>query len=184
MKLQFCRTRSLCLLAFPVRRAEGLPRRLWREGREPGVPPPGCKSALPLARAPRPDLGRDHRDDADDLRLRRKPVRIEAVGRPGQIVSHALKGAGPSSASRVVSAVQNTLSGRYRVSSPVSRICSEREELLEQIKERVALAVDEGLAGLALRLQRIEFLLEPLLGGFAGVDRTANPCIPTSGAFG
>src|SRR6267154_4067778 len=34
------------------------------------------------------------------------------------------------------------------------------------------LAVDEGLAGFALCLQRIEFLLEPLLGRLAGVDRT------------
>jgi hypothetical protein len=43
----------------------------------------------------------------------------------------------------------------------------------------VALAVDEGFAGFALRLQRIEFLIEPLLGRFAGVDRTANPCVPS-----
>src|SRR6516225_10011657 len=42
----------------------------------------------------------------------------------------------------------------------------------------VALADDEGLAGLALRLQRIEFLFEPLLGGFAGVDGAANPRVP------
>ena len=42
----------------------------------------------------------------------------------------------------------------------------------------VALAGDEGLAGLALRLQRIEFLLEPLFGGFAGVDGAANPGVP------
>jgi putative spermidine/putrescine transport system permease protein len=35
----------------------------------------------------------------------------------------------------------------------------------------VPLAVDERLAGFALRLQRIEFLLEPLLGRLAGVDR-------------
>src|SRR5215831_5479673 len=42
----------------------------------------------------------------------------------------------------------------------------------------VALAGDEGLAGLALRLQRIEFLFEPLLGGFAGVNGAANPCVP------
>src|SRR5215471_17103233 len=41
----------------------------------------------------------------------------------------------------------------------------------------VPLAVDERLAGLALRLQRIEFLLEPLFGGFAGVDRTTNSCV-------
>src|SRR5438270_4941537 len=38
----------------------------------------------------------------------------------------------------------------------------------------VALAVDEGLASFALRLQRIEFLLEPLFGRFAGIDRTAS----------
>ena len=43
----------------------------------------------------------------------------------------------------------------------------------------VALAGDESLAGLALRLQRVEFLLQPLLGGFAGVDRAANPFLPT-----
>src|SRR6516162_3994621 len=42
----------------------------------------------------------------------------------------------------------------------------------------VALAGDEGLAGLALSLQRIEFLFEPLLGGFAGVDGAVNPCVP------
>jgi hypothetical protein len=34
----------------------------------------------------------------------------------------------------------------------------------------MALALDEGLAGLTLRMQRIERLLQPLLGGFAGVD--------------
>ena len=37
----------------------------------------------------------------------------------------------------------------------------------------VPLAADVGLAGFALRLQRVELLLEPLLGGFAGVDRAA-----------
>ena len=42
----------------------------------------------------------------------------------------------------------------------------------------VALTGDKGLAGLALCKQRIEFLLEPLLGGFAGVDGAANPCVP------
>jgi len=42
----------------------------------------------------------------------------------------------------------------------------------------VPLAVDEGLAGFTLCLQRIEFLVEPLLGGFAGVDRAADGSIP------
>src|SRR6266446_1979775 len=53
----------------------------------------------------------------------------------------------------------------------------------------VALAADVGLAGFALRLERIELLLEPLLGGFASVDRAALParvtprhrCPPSSG---
>jgi hypothetical protein len=38
----------------------------------------------------------------------------------------------------------------------------------------VPLAVDEGLAGFTLRLQRIELLLEPLLGRFAGVNCTTD----------
>src|SRR5215475_11329197 len=42
----------------------------------------------------------------------------------------------------------------------------------------VPLAVDEGLAGLALRLQRIELLLKPLLGRFAGVDRASTGSAP------
>src|SRR5207249_7807470 len=37
----------------------------------------------------------------------------------------------------------------------------------------VPLAADIGLAGFALRLQRVELLLKPFLGGFAGVDRAA-----------
>ena len=37
----------------------------------------------------------------------------------------------------------------------------------------VPLAADEGLAGFALRGERIELLLQPFLGGFAGVDRAA-----------
>ena len=46
----------------------------------------------------------------------------------------------------------------------------------------VQLAADEGFAGFALCLQRIEFLFEPLLGRFAGVDRTANPSTLTRAA--
>jgi hypothetical protein len=42
----------------------------------------------------------------------------------------------------------------------------------------VPLAANEGLACLALRLQRIDFLFEPLFGGFAGVDCAANSCVP------
>src|SRR5205085_3591002 len=43
----------------------------------------------------------------------------------------------------------------------------------DQYPALVALAADEGLAGFALRRERIEFLLQPFLGGFTGVDRAA-----------
>src|SRR5271170_2522162 len=42
----------------------------------------------------------------------------------------------------------------------------------------VPLAVYEGLAGLTLRLQRIELLLEPLLGRFASIDRASDGSVP------
>src|SRR5207247_11471720 len=37
----------------------------------------------------------------------------------------------------------------------------------------VTLAADVGLAAFALRVERVELLFEPLLGGLAGVDGTA-----------
>src|SRR5439155_15269084 len=37
----------------------------------------------------------------------------------------------------------------------------------------VALAADVGFAGFALRLERVEFLFEPFLGGLTGVDGAA-----------
>src|SRR5208283_5425232 len=40
----------------------------------------------------------------------------------------------------------------------------------------VLLAGDVGLAGFALRIERIELLLEALLRRFAGVDGAADPC--------
>ena len=40
------------------------------------------------------------------------------------------------------------------------------------------MARDEGLAGFALRLQRIEFLFEPFLGRLAGIDRTPDGSVP------
>src|SRR6266852_2776509 len=52
----------------------------------------------------------------------------------------------------------------------------------------VTLAADVGIAGFALCLERVELLLEPFLGGFAGVDRAAlaarvtprHRCLPSS----
>src|SRR6202047_505743 len=42
----------------------------------------------------------------------------------------------------------------------------------------VSLALDEGLTSFALRLKRIELLLEPLLGRLAGVDCTTDFSAP------
>ena len=36
------------------------------------------------------DLGRNHRDNTDDLSLRRKPVGIEIIGRPRKIFAHTV----------------------------------------------------------------------------------------------
>ena len=44
---------------------------------------------------------------------------------------------------------------------------------LDQPPALAGLALDERLAGLALGIERVEVLLQPLLGGFAGVDRAA-----------
>ena len=38
-----------------------------------------------------PNFGSDHRNDADDLRLRCEPVWIEGIGRPGKVVVHAVE---------------------------------------------------------------------------------------------
>ena len=44
---------------------------------------------------------------------------------------------------------------------------------LDQPPSLAPLAADESLASLALRVQRVEVLLQPFLGRFAGVDRAA-----------
>ena len=36
------------------------------------------------------------------------------------------------------------------------------------------LALDKGFAGFTLGVQRVELLLQPFFGGFAGIDRTAQ----------
>src|SRR5580704_676915 len=62
-------------------------------------------------------------------------------------------------------------------SRPVHRRAGEPAVIISRVQAHpafVPLAVDEGLAGFALRLQRIELLLEPLLGRFAGVDHTTD----------
>jgi len=60
---------------------------------------------------------------------------------------------------------------------PIDRRAGEPDVIIHRAPAHPAfgpLAVDEGLANFALCLQRIEFRVEPLLGGFAGVDRAAD----------
>jgi hypothetical protein len=42
-------------------------------------------------RVPLSHFRRDYRNNADDLRLRRQPAGIEAIGRPRQIFGHAVE---------------------------------------------------------------------------------------------
>ena len=61
-------------------------------------------------------------------------------------------------------------------SRPIDRGAGEPAVIIARAQAHpafVALARDKGLTGFALGLQRIELLFEPLLGRFAGVDRTA-----------
>src|SRR5271169_7034629 len=47
----------------------------------------------------------------------------------------------------------------------------------------VPLAVYEGFAGLTLRLQRIELLLEPFLGRFASINCASDGSVPPRGCW-
>src|SRR5690348_6356199 len=65
-------------------------------------------------------------------------------------------------------------------SGPVHRRAGEPAVIIRRAQAHpalVPLAVDEGLARFALRLQRIELLFEPLLGRFAGVNRTTDASV-------
>ena len=60
---------------------------------------------------------------------------------------------------------------------PLHRPAGDAAIVIELRQDRpalVLLAEDEGLARLPLCIERVEGLLEPLLGGFAGVDRAAG----------
>jgi hypothetical protein len=64
---------------------------------------------------------------------------------------------------------------------PIHRRAGETAVIISRVQAHpafVPLALDEGLTGFALRLQRIELLFEPLLGRLGGVDRTADGCVP------
>jgi hypothetical protein len=65
-------------------------------------------------------------------------------------------------------------------SGPINRGAREPAVIISRAEAHptfVPLARDEGLTGFALRLQRIELLFEPLLGRFAGVNRTTDASV-------
>src|SRR3984957_1446032 len=71
-------------------------------------------------------------------------------------------------------------------SGPIHRRAGEPTVIISRPQADPAfmpLAVDEGLAGFALRLQRIELLFEPFLGRFASVDPTADCSVPPPGSW-
>src|SRR5437868_15268214 len=67
-----------------------------------------------------------------------------------------------------ISASRRCAAGRSRLPPEIVIAVSRQQPTL------VLLAANVGLAGFALRRERIEFLLEPCLGGFAGVDRATS----------
>src|SRR6202030_2382537 len=89
----------------------------------------------------------------------------ERAGQPVDLVhDHDIDPAGPDIAEQILQRRSLYITAR----EPAIVIAG-----FGQYPALVALAADEGLAGFALRRERVEFLLEPFLGGFAGVDRAA-----------
>jgi hypothetical protein len=74
----------------PSPRRAGFPRRgrLWRQRFQHCLPKTDHLIAVGLSY---PGFRRDHRENADDLRLRRQPVGIEPIGRPGQVFMYAVE---------------------------------------------------------------------------------------------
>src|ERR1700737_2777237 len=118
-------------------------------------------------RARRVELLR-HRDERDSLGVEEfdQPSKIgERAGQPVDLIDdHDVDPAGPDVGDQVLQG------GSLQIATGISAIVIAGSD---QYPALVALAADEGLAGFTLRRERIEFLLEPFFGGFAGVDGTA-----------
>src|SRR5208282_6627892 len=109
-----------------------------------------------------------HRDERHRFSVEEFDQPRKIGKRPGQPVDlvddHDVDPAGPNIAEEVLQRRSLYITAR----EPTVVIAG-----LGQYPALVALAADIGLAGFALRRERVEFLLEPFLGGFAGVDRAA-----------
>ncbi len=69
--------------------------------------------------------------------------------------------------------------------SALTPVAGVRDLRLErELCNKALLAPDERLAGFALGMERVEVLFQPLLGGFAGIDRTAERADAAPGVAG
>src|SRR6516162_5321408 len=100
---------------------------------------------------------------AGDLALELGKGQQHIEGQPAHLVDdHDLDPAGPDIGEQVLQR------------GPLQIAAGEPAIIITGLRQHpafVLLAADVGLTGFALRGQRVEFLLQPLLGGFAGVDR-------------
>src|SRR3989440_6559244 len=119
-------------------------------------------------RARRVELLR-HRNERHTLCVEEldQPGKIgERAGQPVDLVDdHDVDPAGPDIADQILQRRSLYITAR----EPAIVIAG-----FGQYPALAALAADEGLAGFALRRERVEFLLQPFLGGFAGVDRATS----------
>ena len=118
-------------------------------------------------RAGRVELLR-HRDERHTLRVEEfnQPGKIgERAGQPIDLVDNDnVESAGPDIGEQLLQ--RGSLHRATR--EPAIVIAVSR-----QYPPFVLLAADVGLAGFTLRRERVEFLLQPFFGGFAGVDRAS-----------
>ena len=122
----------------------------------------------PTHRARRVELLR-HRNERHTLCVKEldQPGKIgERAGQPVDLVhDHDVDPAGPDIGEQALRRESLEIAAR----KPAIVIAVSRQQ-----PTLVLLAANVGLAGFALRRERIEFLLEPFLGGFAGVDRATS----------
>src|SRR5580704_10866545 len=115
-----------------------------------------------------------HRDERHSLSIEEfdEPGKIsKRSGEPVDLVDdHDVDAAGPDISEQALQ--RGPLNIATREPAVVISVSAQNPAL-------VLLAADVGLAGLALRRERVEFLLEPFLGGFASVNR-ATPAARVS----
>jgi hypothetical protein len=131
-----------------------------------------CEDAIPFAIAARldPDLGRDHRNDADGLHLRCKPTWIEAIGQPRKVVVHAVE----ADAEQVLNLL------RVTPSDPAGRLVCTRDR--RQARDGYDVAVWIDGAGLSQLAQR-GTCHRPSMWRASAAKANASSRAPVTGSF-